>query len=99
MSIQLSLAILRRNTIQRIAHISPDILVPILIQRQRARRVLDKQVQQAHFVGPELRQLAHNVIGDEIAAPRSRGQGDGFLGPGHLAGGEGGRCWEEEVEG
>ena len=36
-------------TIQRITHIPPDILIVILIQAQRAARMLQEQVQQPGF--------------------------------------------------
>jgi hypothetical protein len=50
MPIQIPLPVLRRYSIKRIRHISPHILVPVLIQRQTARRMLDKKMQNADFV-------------------------------------------------
>lgn len=45
--------ILRHNPIQRIRHVGPDIIVPVLIQAQRAARMLDEQVQDADAEGAQ----------------------------------------------
>jgi len=64
--------------------------------------VLDEQIQKANFIGPELRQLAYDIIGDQVAAARSWGEVDVLLKPGHLrrtssGGGRGSRG--EKMEG
>jgi hypothetical protein len=95
MPIQRPLPILRRNPIKRITHIRPDILIPILIQTQRARRMLHEQVQQAYFIGFQLRQLRCDVLSYEIGAPGLRGEREGFLEPRHAAWERGGELrWE-----
>lgn len=51
----LPLRILRHNPIQRITHISPDILVPILVQTERATRVLHEEIEEPDFILSYLR--------------------------------------------
>lgn len=75
--------ILRHNPIQRIAHIRAHILVPILVQAQRAARVLHEQVQQPDLVVFDFRQRRHHVVGDKVRAAGLGGQRDGFLRPAH----------------
>lgn len=75
MSIQLPLPILRRNPVQRIAHVCPHILVPVLVQAQRAARVLDEQVQQARLVRADLGQFGEDVVGYEVGAACAGGEG------------------------
>ena len=41
--------ILRRYSVQRIAHIRPDIAIPILVHGQCAARVLEEKMQQPAF--------------------------------------------------
>lgn len=86
MPVQIPLPILRRNPIQGIAHILPNILIPILVKTECARRMLNKQIQQADFVRLDLREVVDDRIGDEVRAPRFRGERQGFLEPGHC-------CW------
>lgn len=83
MTIQISLPIIRRNPIQRITHISPDIIVPILIQRQRTTRVLHEEVQHADLVVADLGELGEDGVGDEVGAAAAGGEGEVLLEPGH----------------
>lgn len=47
---QISLTfILLHDPIQRIAHVRPDVLVPVLVHAQCAARVLEEEVEQAAF--------------------------------------------------
>lgn len=64
MPIQIPLPILRRNPIQRIAHICTHIVIPVLVERERAARVLDEEVQHADFVGAEFGEFGDDVVGD-----------------------------------
>ena len=83
MAIQLALRIRRRNAIQSIAHISPNIIIPVLIQRERTAGVLDEQVQDADLVVADFRDLGQDMVGDEVGAATAGGQSEVFLGPGH----------------
>jgi hypothetical protein len=74
--------ILRHNAIQRITHIRPYILVVILIQAQRAGRVLHEQIQQPGLVVLQLWQRVDDVGCYEVRAAAARRQGYGFLEPG-----------------
>ncbi len=55
--------ILLHNPIQRVTHIRPHILIPILIHAQRATRMLQKQVQQSTLDAAYLGQGGGNVVG------------------------------------
>lgn len=77
------LAILRRQPVQRIRHISPHILIPVLIQAERATGVLDEEIQQSDFVGRDLRERGGDVVGYEVGAPCGGGEREGLLEPGH----------------
>lgn len=83
MTIQISLPIIRCNAIQRITHISPDIIIPVLIQRQRTTRVLHEQVQHADLVIADLWELGEDGVGDEVGAAAAGGEGEVLLEPGH----------------
>lgn len=83
MTIKITLTIHRRNAIKSITHISADIVIPVLIERERAASVLHKQVQHADLVVTNLGDLRHNMIGDEIRAATARWQSESFLEPGH----------------
>jgi hypothetical protein len=48
------LLVLGHNAVQRIAHVGAHIVVVVLVQRQRARRVLDEQRQQPRLVLAQL---------------------------------------------
>jgi hypothetical protein len=60
----LSLLVLRYNTVQRRAHISANIGVVVLVQRERAGRVLDEEVQEAGLVAFDFGDLLEDVVGD-----------------------------------
>ena len=60
--------ILNNNPIKRITHIPPNIIIPILIQTQRATRMLQEQVQEAAFHVFDLRERGHDVLGYEVGA-------------------------------
>lgn len=84
MPIEIPLAVSRHNPIQRIAHIGTHILVPVLIQRERAAGVLDKEVEHAHFVVADFGKLGEDFVGYEVGAAGAGGKGEGFLEPGHF---------------
>ena len=84
MPIKLSLPILRCNTIKSIAHISSNILIPVLVQRQRATRMLNKQIEKADFVFLDLGQVFDDCVGDKVGTAGFRGEREGFLEPGHV---------------
>lgn len=90
MPIHIPLPILRHYPIQRIAHISPHILIPVLVETKRRARVLHEEVQDANFVVLELREVLDDVVGDEIGAPGTGREGERFLEPGHCG------CGREE---
>lgn len=86
MPIKIPLPIRRRNPVQRIAHIGAHILVPVLVQRERAAGVLHEQVEHADFVIAEFGELGEDFVGYEVGAAGARGEGEGFLEPGHFCG-------------
>jgi hypothetical protein len=85
------LLVLGHNAVQRIAHVGAHIVVVVLVQRQRARRVLDEQRQEARLVLAQLRQLARDDVRDEVRAARARGERELFLEPRRGLGGLEGR--------
>lgn len=74
MPINIPPAILRRNPIQRVAHVLAHVVVVVLVEAERAARVLDEQVQQADLVGAQLGQLGLDERRDEVRAARLRRQ-------------------------
>ena len=83
MSIQpLPFLILGHNPVQSRAHVCAHILVPVLVQRQRAGSVLDEEVEQPGFVVFNLRELFQDCVGYEVGAPAARGEGELLLEPG-----------------
>lgn len=60
----LPLLVLGHYPVQRRAHVGPHIFVPVLVQRQGARCVLDEQVQEPRLVVLDLRQLFEDRVGD-----------------------------------
>jgi hypothetical protein len=88
MPVQLTLPVLRRNSIQRIRHVRAHVFVVIFVQAKGAGCVLNEEVQNADFVVFELRELAHDFIGDEVATTGFGGEGELFLGEGHAC-----DCW------
>lgn len=84
MPIEVPLAVIRRNSLQRISHVRAHVVVPIFVQRQRAARVLHEQVQQANFVVAKLGELGDDFVGDEVGAAGARGEGECFLEPRHF---------------
>jgi hypothetical protein len=80
----LALLILRHNPVQRRAHVGAYVFVVVLIQAERARCVLDEEVQQPGLVALDLRQLFQDGVGYEVRAPAARGQGELFLEPGPI---------------
>lgn len=46
----------------------PHLTIPILVQTQRAARMLNKQIQQADFIVFDLRDFFLDHIRDEVAA-------------------------------
>lgn len=86
MPIKLPLPILRRNSIQSIAHILSDILIPILIQTQCTARMLYKQVEQPNLIVLDLWEFARYGVSYEVGTPRFGREGEGFLEPCHAGG-------------
>lgn len=86
MSIQVPLLIIRSDAIQRITHIGAHIVIPVLVQGERAAGVLHEEVQHADLVVLDLGELLEDVVGDEVAAARAGRQSEGFLVPGHCVG-------------
>ena len=52
--------------VQRIAHVRPHIVVPILIHRQCTARVLQEEVQQSTFYAGYRGKRGNNVVCDEV---------------------------------
>lgn len=84
--VQISLPVLGRDAVERVRHVVAHILVPVLVQAERARCVLDEEVEQADLVVAQLGQLALDVVGDEVGALGIGREVDGLLEPRH-------RCW------
>lgn len=57
MTVKVSLLVHWDDSVQSIAHIGADIVVPILVQRERAARVLNEQVEHANLVVADLGHL------------------------------------------
>lgn len=96
MLIQIPLPVLRRDAIEGVRHVSPDVLVPVLIEGEGAGSVLDEEVQDADFEVFEFGEFLSDVVRDEVAAARLRREGELFLEPAHcgrcLGLGRGGDC-------
>jgi hypothetical protein len=60
----LSLLVLWHNAVQRRAHISANIGVVVLVQRERAGRVLDEEVQEAGLVALDFGDLLEDLVSD-----------------------------------
>lgn len=86
-SIQIPLAIRRGNAVQRVTHVSADIVVPVFVQREGAASVLDEEMEHADLVIAELGEFGDNMVGDEVGAAGAGGEGEGLLEPGHCGGG------------
>lgn len=84
MSVQITLPIGRRNPIERVAHVRADIVIPVLVQGEGATGVLYEEVQHANFVVAEFWEFGDDIVGDEVGATRTRGEGECFLEPGHV---------------
>lgn len=75
------------DTIEGVAHVGTDILVPVLIEAEGAAGVLDEEVQQADLVVADGGQLVEDDIRYEVRATRPGRQGEVFLVPRHGDGG------------
>lgn len=62
-----------RDAVEGITHVGANVVVPVLVEAERAARVLDEQVQESDLVVLELRQLADDNVRHEVGAPRARG--------------------------
>ncbi len=72
------------DAVEGVAHVGADVVVPVLVEGERAARVLHEQVQQPDAVLPQLRlQLLHHVLRHQVRAPRPRRQRELLLEPGH----------------
>lgn len=74
----------REGTWRERALYVPHFTIPVLVQTQRAARVLDEQIQESDFVVLDLRDFFLDDVGDEVAAATFRRQGEGLLCPGHF---------------
>ena len=83
MPVQHTLLILRRKTVQRIGHILTHSRIGILVERETAGRVLNEEVHDADLEVLDLRHLACDFVGDEVAAAGFGGEGELFLDEGH----------------
>jgi len=79
MSVQHTLLILRRKTVQRISHVGAHSRIGILVERETAGSVLDEEVHDADFEVLDLWDLAGDLVGDEVAAARLGREGELFL--------------------
>ena len=71
-----------RDAVQRVEHVGAHVGVPVLVEAQRAARVLREEVQQADAHAGELGgELALDERGDEVRAARARGEDEGLLTP------------------
>lgn len=82
MPVHTSSLVLGHNPVQRIAHISPHVLIPVLVQRQRARRVLNEEIQQARLIVLNLGELLDDDVGDEVGPAAARWERQLLLEPG-----------------
>ena len=87
--ITIIMTIIRHDALQRVRHVGEHVRVPVLVERQRARRVLHKQVHQPDAQRrDELPELCGHLGRDEVAPARARrAERDGLLGPGCRGGG------------
>ena len=98
------LPLIRRDPLQRVRHVLAYVLVPVLVEAERARRVLDEEVQEADAVRGDLGELARDAVGDQVGAARGRREGELLLEPHRRGvGGWGGLeevvdVWEEGEE-
>ena len=77
----LALLVFRHDAVQRRGHVRAHVLVVVLVQTQRARGVLDEEVEEARLVVFQLGELFEDCVGDEIGAPAAGGEGELFLEP------------------
>ena len=84
MPIQIPLPILGGNAVQSIAHVCAHVVVPVLVEGERAARVLHEEVEHADFVVADFGEFGDDVVGDEVGAARAGGEGELFLEPGHF---------------
>jgi hypothetical protein len=77
----LPLLVLRHNAVQRRAHVGAYIGVVVFVQRERARCVLDKEVEQACFVGLYFGDGLEDLVGYKVGAAGPAGERDRFLCP------------------
>ena len=75
------LALVGRNALQRICHVLAHVLVPVLVEAERAAGVLHEQVQQADAVGRELRELRRDAVRHQVGPARRGGERELFLEP------------------
>jgi hypothetical protein len=73
--------VLWHDSIQRIAHIGAYIVVVVFVQGQRARCVLDEEVEESGLVRLNLWEFFDDMVGDQIGAACPRGECEGFLKP------------------
>ncbi len=73
----------RGDPVQRRLHIYLNIRISILVDRQGCRRVLQKDVQQAHGNATQFSSCVQNIMSDQVQAARSGSQRDSILVPWH----------------
>ncbi|KAK1060677.1 hypothetical protein LTR74_011692 [Friedmanniomyces endolithicus] len=84
MPVNIPFGVLGSDPVQSVRHVGPDVRIVVFVQREGAGGVLDEEVEEADFVGFELREVGEDIGGDEVAAAALRGEGELFLGPGHF---------------
>lgn len=84
MTIKIPLPVGGGDPIQCVTHVLADVLIPVFIERERARGVLYEQVQQAGLVLADLGQFGHHGVGNQVAAAGARGKRELFLEPRHF---------------
>lgn len=75
------------DAVEGVRHVGAHVVVPVLVEAERARRVLHEQVEQADLVVLDLGQRVPDVVGHQVRAARPRREGELLLRPGHDVGG------------
>jgi hypothetical protein len=80
-SVYATFAIFGDYAVEGIGHVGAHIFVPVLVQRESARCVLDEEVQETRLVVFDLWELFDDGVCDEVGAARARGECELFLEP------------------
>lgn len=60
------LLILRHQSVQRVRHVRSHVVIPVLVEAERAARVLDEEIQEADFVRGDFGEGGRDVVGYEV---------------------------------